>query len=65
MFYYMDKNADENNHRKVHRETCPCLPDSNKRMCLGSADSVAAAVKKGTKYFTFVDPCPVCCREEE
>ncbi len=62
MNYYMDKNADKENYRSVHMETCSQLPDSDRRMNLGECTDTEHAVTKGTKYFTYVKPCPHCCK---
>lgn len=62
MNYYMDKNADGENYRSVHQEDCPYKPDGYRRINLGECTDPDHAIKKGTKFFTYVKACPHCCK---
>jgi hypothetical protein len=47
----------------VHRQVCPFLPESGRRILLGVFQSPRDAIKEGRRYFRRPGRCPFCSKE--
>jgi hypothetical protein len=61
--YFISRDPRINVIHTVHRQGCPFLPTSEKRILLGVFGSSQDAVKKGSGYFRSPAGCPFCLKE--
>jgi hypothetical protein len=48
---------------RVHKEDCPFLPESGKRIYLGVFQSPGNAVSESRRFFKRSVKCPFCCKD--
>jgi len=63
-YFIGNKPAISGSHR-VHKEDCPFLPESGKRICLGIFQSPGDAVNEGRRFFERSVKCPFCCKNHQ
>ncbi len=63
--YYIAKRSQTNNQHAVHKEDCPFLPDTEKRISLGYFQSEQEAIREGEKHFSSTGHCRFCMNEHQ
>ncbi len=58
--YYVNKNAQSNGDREVHKTGCSWLPKAENRLYLGDFYSCSTAVTTARKYYSQVNGCAHC-----
>lgn len=61
-YYIVIRPQTDENHA-VHKEGCPFLPDSDKRIFLGNFNSPQEAVRHGHILFSRTNSCLFCLKE--
>jgi len=62
--YFISTSTRISGSHSVHRQGCPFLPESGRRIPLGVFQSSREAVKEGRNYFRRADSCPFCSKED-
>jgi hypothetical protein len=63
--YYVAVRPQINENHAVHEESCPFLPDDEKRIYLGEFSSGEKAVKEGQRHFIKSKGCLFCSAEHD
>jgi len=63
--FYVALRPQINDHHAVHKEGCPFLPDTDKRIYLGAFSSVKDAIKESHIHFVKTKNCLFCSGEHK
>lgn len=62
-YYYVNKNAQANGDREVHRDGCQWMPSEANRIYLGIFSNCRDAVNAARTYYRQVNGCATCSPE--
>lgn len=63
MFYYVNKNEQDNGDHEVHKSGCAWMPEVENRIYLGDFSNCSQAVKKAKEYYNQVNGCYYCSND--
>ena len=59
-YYYVNKNAQDNNDHEVHNGGCSWLPKVENRIYLGNFTTCGPAITEARKHYSQVNGCAHC-----
>ena len=63
--YYIATRPQLNENHSVHKESCPFLPESGKRIYLGQFSDPHEALNEGKRHFSSSHNCLFCSKKKE